>query len=83
MSTGQSNREESRWELTQGRDPEAGADTEATELYCLQALLLKACSACLLIKPQDHQPRVGSTHNGLGPPHPSLTKQRPHRLVYT
>lgn len=58
MSTGQSNTEKSRWELTQGRDPGAEADTEAIEEYCLQALLLMACSACLLTAPRITSPEA-------------------------
>lgn len=52
--------EKSRWELKQGRDPETGADTEAMEEYCLQALLNTACSDCLLT------PRIASP--GVAPP---------------
>lgn len=35
--------------------------------------MLLACSACFLYKTQDHEPRSGSTHKGLGPP-PSIKK---------
>lgn len=41
-------------------------------LYCLahHGLL-----TLLSYKMQDHQPRDGMTHNGLGPPHQSLTEK--------
>jgi hypothetical protein len=34
----------------------------------LTGLLLMACSACFLIRTQDHQLKDGPTYNGLGPP---------------
>ena len=36
----------------------------------------------LSYKTQDHQPRNGTTHKGLGPPQQSLIKKTPHRHIY-
>jgi hypothetical protein len=38
----------------------------------LTGLLPMACHSLLSYRTQDHQPRDGSTHSGLGPP-PSIT----------
>jgi hypothetical protein len=35
----------------------------------------------LSYRPQDHQPRGGPTHNGLGSPHQSLIKKMPYLLA--
>ena len=59
----------SEQELKQGGDLEAGADAEAV----VRGLLHIACSACFLKRNQDHQPRDGTTHNGLIH-FPSVTK---------
>jgi hypothetical protein len=36
----------------------------------------------LSYRTQDHQPRDGATHNGLGPPHQSPIKKMSCRLAY-
>ena len=53
-------------ELKQGRNLKAGADAEAMEraAYWLASTGLLSL---LSYRTQDHQPRDGTTHNGLGP----------------
>jgi hypothetical protein len=43
-------------------------------------LLIMTCSACFLIEPRTTSPGIGTTHNGLGPPHQSLINKMPYRL---
>jgi hypothetical protein len=54
-------------EIKQGRNLEAGADAETMEgaAYWLAS---HALFIPLSYRPQDHQPRDGTTHHGLGPP---------------
>jgi hypothetical protein len=59
---------------TEPENLEAEADAEAVVGCCFLS-----CS----YKTQDHQPRDGPTHNGLGPPHQSLIKKMPYRLAYS
>ena len=47
----------------------------------LTGLLLMTCSAIFLIEP--NQPRVGTTHNGLGPPLPITIETVPSRLAFS
>ena len=54
-------------ELIQGRNVEAGAGAEAMEECCLLACF-PGLFSLLSYRPQDHQPRNGTTHNGLGSP---------------
>jgi hypothetical protein len=56
-------------ELKQGRNLKARADAEVMEGCCLLSLLS--------YRTQDQQPRDGTTHNALGPPH------QPWRLDYS
>ena len=58
---------------------EAGVDAEAMEgaAYCLVPCGLLSL---LSYRTQDHQPRGGTTHNGLGPLK-SLIKKMPYRLA--
>jgi len=51
----------SRQELKLGRSPNAMGDAA----YCLTAFGLLGLLSYSI---QDHQPRDGTTHNGLGPP---------------
>jgi hypothetical protein len=61
-------------ELKQGRNLEAGADSEAMEAcYSLACSLWLAQPA--LYRTQDHYPRDGTTHNGLGLHHQSLIEK--------
>jgi hypothetical protein len=52
----------SGWKQKQGRN-------------LLTDLLPKVLLGLLSYRIQDHQPRDGVTHNGLGPPHQSLAKK--------
>lgn len=45
------------------------------------SLFIMAYSSCFLIKPRTTYPET--LHNGLGPPHQSLNKKMPYRLVYS
>lgn len=83
MSTGQSNREESRWELTQGRDPEAGADTEATGTVLPAGFAPQGSLSLPSYSTKDHQPSSGPTYNELGLPHQSPIKEMQHNLGYS
>ena len=56
-------------EVSQDRNPEAGADAEAME-GAAYWLAPHGCSACFPIEPRTTDP--GGDHNGLGPP-PSIT----------
>ena len=51
----------------QGRNMEAENEKQTMEAYCLLTLLPKACQPVSYII-QDHLPRGGATHSGLGPP---------------
>jgi hypothetical protein len=59
--------------LTQGKDPEAGADTETMEgsAYWLASHGLLTLFSYTT---QDHHPRDSTIHNGLRPPHQLLRK---------
>jgi hypothetical protein len=54
---------EVRTRTQQGRILEAGADAEA-----MKGVLLTGLLRLLSYRTQDHQPRVGTTCHGLGPP---------------
>jgi len=60
-------RRKSGQELTQDRNLEAGADAEAVEEGCLLACF-PWLSQPASYRTQDHQPRDGTAHSGLGPP---------------
>ena len=45
-------------------------------------VLLTGLFSLLSYRTQDHQPRGGPTHNGLGPPHQLLIKKTLHRIAY-
>jgi hypothetical protein len=67
-------------ELKHSRNLKAGADAEAMGECCLLA-----CSSCLSLlsyRSQEHQPRDGTTHNGLGPSHQPLIKKVFYKLSY-
>ena len=68
---------EARARTKEGRNPEAGADAEAWSgaaywiaPHCLLSLIYN--------RAWDHQPRDGSTHNGLG----STSSTARHNLLY-
>ena len=48
-----------------GQNLETGADVEAVDRCCIQACLTLLC--LFPSRPQDHQPRDGTTYNGQGP----------------
>ena len=52
-------------ELKQGRNPEAGADAEAMEGYCLLACSSWSLLSLLSYRIQEHQPSGGTTRKGL------------------
>ena len=64
-------RRKSGQKLKRGRNLEARADAEAMEECCLLDCFPGLLNL-LSHRTQDHQPRDGSTHSGLGPP-PSIT----------
>jgi hypothetical protein len=48
----------------------------------LTGLLLMVCSACLLIGPQNHLPRMAPPKMAWALPHQPLIKKIPYRLTY-
>ena len=56
----------SRKGLKQNRNLEARADAEAMEEWCLLACIPWFAQP-ISYRTQDHQPRDGTSHNGLGP----------------
>ena len=75
-------RRQSGQEFKQARGLEAGADTGAMKEYCL-LLAHHGLLRLLSYRPQDRQPREGTTHNVLGPPPQSLTEKMFYRLACT
>ena len=67
-------------ELTQGRNLEAGAETWRGAAYWLASHGLLSLFSYTT---QDHQPRDGPTHNGLGPLTSVIFKKIPSRLVHS
>jgi hypothetical protein len=64
-----------------GKNLEAGADDARPQRRATYWLVLHDVFSLCSYRSKDHQPRVGTTHNGLDPP-PSITKKMPYKLAY-